>query len=338
MSKSKGNVVDPLEFMDKYGSDALRFSLARGSNPGADQALAEEWIGGARNFATKLWNATRFALMNGATVEGPLPEFSTLNAIDKWILSRLNETIAEADQLLETFEFAKASELIYHFAWDDLCDWYLELSKDAFQKGDAAATKRVLGHVLDQLLRLMHPIMPFITEELWTTLTSQESLVVAEWPAADKSSIDKSSEKIVAQLQEVITEVRRFRNDQGIKTSQKIPGRLVVPSDLAPYAAGAEFLLKLESGDFTPSAKLEIGEIRAEFDLTGSIDVAAERARLTKDLATAEKDRATATAKLGNEGFMAKAPENVVAEIRERLTKCDQDIERIKAQLASLPA
>ena len=338
MSKSKGNVVDPLEFMDKYGSDALRFSLARGSNPGADQALAEEWIGGARNFATKLWNATRFALMNGATVEGPLPEFSTLIAIDKWILSRLNETIAEADQLLESFEFAKASELIYHFAWDDLCDWYLELSKDAFQKSDAANTKRVLGHVLDQLLRLMHPIMPFITEELWTTLTGQESLVIAQWPVADKSSIDKSSEKIVTQLQEVITEVRRFRNDQGIKTSQKIPGRLVVPADLAPYAAGAEFLLKLETGNFTPSAKLEIGAIRAEFDLTGSIDVAAERARLTKDLATAEKDRATATAKLGNEGFMAKAPENVVAEIRERLMKCDQDIERINAQLASLPA
>ena len=338
MSKSKGNVVDPLEFMDKYGSDALRFSLARGSNPGADQALAEEWIGGARNFATKLWNATRFALMNGATVEGPLPEFSTLNAIDKWILSRLNETIAEADQLLESFEFAKASELIYHFAWDDLCDWYLELSKDAFQKSDAANTKRVLGHVLDQLLRLMHPIMPFITEELWTTLTGQESLVIAQWPVADKSSIDKSSEKIVTQLQEVITEVRRFRNDQGIKTSQKIPGRLVVPADLAPYAAGAEFLLKLETGNFTPSAKLEIGAIRAEFDLTGSIDVAAERARLTKDLATAEKDRATATAKLGNEGFMAKAPENVVAEIRERLMKCDQDIERINTQLASLPA
>jgi valyl-tRNA synthetase len=184
----------------------------------------------------------------------------------------------------------------------------------------------------------MHPIMPFITEELWTTLTGQESLVIAAWPVADKSAIDKSSEKIVAQLQEVITEVRRFRNDQGIKTSQKIPGRLVVPTELAPYAAGAEFLLKMEAGDFTPSAKLEIGAIRAEFDLTGSIDVAAERARLNKDLATAEKDRATATAKLGNEGFMAKAPENVVAEIRERLAKCDQDIERIKAQLNSLPA
>ena len=337
MSKSKGNVIDPLEFMDKYGSDALRFSLARGANPGADQALAEEWIGGARNFATKLWNATRFALMNGATVEGPLPDFKSLNAIDRWILSRLNETITEADQLLESFEFAKASELIYHFAWDDLCDWYLELSKDSFQRGDAAATKRVLGHVLDQLLRLMHPIMPFITEELWTTLTGKESLVIAEWPKSNQE-IDKAAEKIVQQLQEVITEVRRFRNDQGIKTSQKIPGRLIVPADLAPYASGAEFLLKMENKDFTPSAKLEIGAIRAEFDLTGSIDVAAERARLTKDLATVEKDRATATAKLGNEGFMAKAPENVVIEIRERLVKCDQDIERIKAQLASLPS
>ena len=338
MSKSKGNVIDPIEFMDKYGSDALRFSLARGANPGTDQALAEEWVGGARNFATKLWNATRFALMNGATVEGALPDFNSLNAIDKWILSRLNETIAEADHLLESFEFAKASELIYHFAWDDLCDWYLELSKNTFQSGDAAATKRVLGHVLDQLLRLMHPIMPFITEELWTTLTGQESLVIAAWPVADSKQIDKSAEKIVAQLQAVITEVRRFRNDQGIKTSQKIPGRLVVPADLTPYVGGAEFLLKLENGDFTPSAKLEIGAIRAEFDLTGSIDVVAERARLTKDLAAAEKDRATATAKLGNEGFMAKAPENVVAEIRERLSKCDQDIERIKAQLAALPS
>ena len=340
MSKSKGNVIDPLEFMDKYGSDALRFSLARGANPGADQALAEEWIGGARNFATKLWNATRFALMNGANVDGEVPTYSSLNAIDRWILSRLNETIAEADQLLENFEFAKASELIYHFAWDDLCDWYLELSKDTFQKGDAADTKRVLGHVLDQLLRLMHPIMPFITEELWTTLTGKESLVIAKWPVANKDQVDKSAEKIVAQLQEVITEVRRFRNDQGIKTSQKIPGRLIAPGELAPYVSGAEFLLKMEAEQFAPTGKVEtlqIGTIRAEFDLTGSIDVAAERARLTKDLATVEKDRATATAKLGNEGFMAKAPESVVAEIRDRLSKCDIEIERIKAQLASLP-
>ncbi|MEY4087016.1 MAG: hypothetical protein RIU70_126, partial [Actinomycetota bacterium] len=131
MSKSRGNVVDPLEFIDKYGADALRFTLARGSNPGKDQALAEDWIAGSRNFATKLWNATRFAMMNGATIEGPLPSIETLSDIDKWVLSRLAETTAEYSSLLESYEFARACESIYHFAWDDLCDWYLELSKEA---------------------------------------------------------------------------------------------------------------------------------------------------------------------------------------------------------------
>ena len=127
MSKSKGNVIDPLEFMDKYGSDALRFALARGANPGTDQALAEEWIAGARNFATKIWNATRFAIMNGANVKGLLPERSSLNHIDRWILDELDRTIASVDELYENFEFAKASESLYHFAWDEVCDWYLEL-------------------------------------------------------------------------------------------------------------------------------------------------------------------------------------------------------------------
>ena len=197
MSKSRGNTVDPIEFMDKYGADALRFTLARGANPGTDQALAEEWVGGARNFASKLWNATRFALMNGATVEGDLPPVASLGAIDRWILSRLNETIAEADQLFESFEFARACELIYHFAWDELCDWYLELSKEAFAGSNKAASQRVLGHVLDQLLRLMHPVMPFITEELWTTLTGKESLVIAQWPVSDASLIDPSAAKII---------------------------------------------------------------------------------------------------------------------------------------------
>ena len=334
MSKSRGNTVDPLEFMDKYGADALRFTLARGANPGTDQALAEEWVGGARNFATKLWNATRFAQMNGAITEGNLP--SELNVIDRWILSRLNETIRNADKYFEEFEFAKACELIYHFAWDDLCDWYLELSKDALAKGDAATTQRVLGHVLDQLFRLLHPVMPFLTETLWTSLTGGESLVIADWPNFDAKLIDNKTDKVIAQMQEIITEVRRFRNDQGIKTSQKIPGRLIVPNDLAEYVNGMAFLLKLESGDFTPSAKLDIGATKAEFDLTGSIDVEAEKKRLTKDLETAKKDRQTAVSKLENQGFMAKAPENVVTEIRERLTKCDSDIERIEAQLKTL--
>jgi valyl-tRNA synthetase len=340
MSKSRGNTVDPIEFMDKYGADALRFTLARGANPGTDQALAEEWVGGARNFASKLWNATRFALMNGATVEGDLPPVASLGAIDRWILSRLNETIAEADQLFESFEFARACELIYHFAWDELCDWYLELSKEAFAGSNKAASQRVLGHVLDQLLRLMHPVMPFITEELWTTLTGKESLVISQWPVSDASLIDPSAAKIIEQVQEIVTEVRRFRNDQGVKPSQKLPARFNVNKEIASYVPAMAFLLRLEdaTSGFNAGAVVEFSSGKVELDLTGTVDVAAERARLVKDLATAQKDRATAEVKLNNEGFMAKAPDDVVVQIRERLQQSDGDIARITAQLAALPA
>ena len=336
MSKSRGNVVDPLEFIDKYGADALRFTLARGSNPGKDQALAEDWIAGSRNFATKLWNATRFAMMNGATIEGPLPSTDSLSDIDKWILSRLAESTSEFSSLIESYEFSRACEAIYHFAWDDLCDWYLELSKEAFASGNAAASQRVLGHVLDTLFRLLHPVMPFITETLWMTLTGGETLVTAAWPKADSSQINKESEALVGELQKIITEVRRFRNDQGVKPSQKIPGRIIAPDSVTAYSGAMAFLLKLELTEFTPSASVEIGSMKVEFDLSGTVDVVAERARLEKDLVTAQKDMKTAEVKLSNEGFMAKAPENVVAEIKERMAATSADIERITAQLAAL--
>jgi valyl-tRNA synthetase len=336
MSKSRGNVIDPIEFMDKYGADALRFTLARGANPGTDQALAEDWIGGSRNFATKLWNATRFAMMNGATVAGPLPDVSSLNAIDRWILSRLSETLRDVDALLEGYEFARACEILYHFAWDDLCDWYLELSKETFASENKAASQRVLGHVLDQLMRVLHPVMPFITEELWCTLTGGQSLVVANWPEFNSAHIDKKSESLITALQEVVTEVRRFRNDQGIKPAQKVPGRFIGSAEIVEYSSALRFLLKLEDKDFTPSATLEIAGVKIELDLTGSIDVVAERARLEKDLAAAKKDLQTAEVKLGNAGFMAKAPADVVVEIKERLAKTSSDIERITAALAAL--
>ena len=259
-----------------------------------------------------------------------------MSDIDKWILSRLSETTAEYTDLLERYEFARACEVIYHFAWDDLCDWYLELSKEAFASGNAADSRRVLGHVLDTLFRLLHPVMPFITEELWTIFTGQESLVIAQWPVADSAHINKKSENLVGELQKVITEVRRFRNDQGVKPSAKIPGRFIAPTDVAAYASAMAFLLKLELTDFTPSASVEIGSIKVELDLSGTIDVVAERARLEKDLVTAQKDLKTAEVKLNNEGFMAKAPAEVVTEIKERLTATTADIERITAQLAAL--
>ena len=341
MSKSRGNTIDPIEFMDKYGSDALRFTLARGANPGTDQALAEDWVAGSRNFATKLWNATRFAMMNGATTSGSLPKRADLNAIDNWILTRLDQNIAEASELFEKYEFAKACELIYHFAWDDLCDWYLELSKSTFASGGANAAKsqRVLGEVLDQLLRLMHPVMPFITEELWCSLTDGESLMISDWPKPDATNQDLQSVKLVEQMREIVTEVRRFRNDQGIKTTAKIGAKFsgLKEIGLADYEASLRHILKCEVADSNFTAKTQVGKVVVEFDLTGAIDLVAERTRLTKDLQAAQKDRDTAKVKLDNTGFMAKAPADVVVEIKARLAQTTADIERLTALLEKLP-
>ena len=342
MSKSRGNTVDPLEFMDKYGSDALRFTLVRGANPGTDQALAEEWIAGSRNFATKVWNAARFAMINGAHVNGELPDRSELNHIDCWILNRLDSTIASADKGYEAFEFAKASEEIYHFAWDDLCDWYLELVKESFAKGGEQADKsrRVLGHVLDQLLRLMHPSMPFITETIWCELTGGESLVIANWPAVSKVAPDVAADKVVGDMQVLITEIRRFRSEQGIKTSAKISAQISgLSGDLLNYEDAIRFLVRLDkpASDFKESARIEIGQFSIAFDLRGAIDVKAERARLSKDLENIKKDLQSAVVKLENENFMAKAPMEVVNEIRERMEFCESEITRINTLLAALP-
>jgi valyl-tRNA synthetase len=341
MSKSRGNTVDPIEFMDKYGSDALRFTLARGANPGTDQALAEDWVAGSRNFATKLWNATRFGMLNGANVSGDLAPRKELNAIDNWILTRLDQTVADCDELFEKFEFAKACDLIYHFAWDDLCDWYLELSKSTFTEAGAGAGKsaRVLGEVLDQLFRLMHPVMPFITEELWCSLTNNESLMIASWPKSDLSTQDQASVKLVAKMQEIVTEIRRFRNDQGIKSTAKVNAKFtgLKEAGLESYESALRHIVKCEAGGDKFTAKTQIGNVTVEFDLTGAIDLVAERSRLSKDLQTAQKDRDTAKVKLDNEGFMAKAPMEVVTEIRERLAQTTEDIARITALLEKLP-
>ncbi|MGH3663082.1 MAG: valine--tRNA ligase, partial [Micromonosporaceae bacterium] len=207
MSKSFGNAVDPLEWMDRYGSDALRFTLARGANPGVDVPIGEEWVQGSRNFCNKLWNATRFALLRGATVAGELPAPDQLSTIDRWVLSRLRQVVSEVDEHFESYEFAKACETLYHFAWDDVCDWYVELSKPVLAAGGPAAdaTRRVLGEVLDALLRLLHPVIPFVTDELWRALTRGDSVMVAPWPTTAGMRADAAAEAQVAALQRVVT-------------------------------------------------------------------------------------------------------------------------------------
>ncbi|GHF86687.1 valine--tRNA ligase [Streptomyces griseus] len=341
MSKSFGNVVNPLDWMDKYGSDALRFTLARGANPGTDVPIGEEWVQGSAKFSNKIWNATRFALMNGATIEGELPPVEEMSVTDRWILSRLNKTVAEVDAFYDDFQFAKISESLRHFAWDEVFDWYVELSKTTFFAGGrpAEVSGRVLGEVLDVMLRLLHPIVPFVTEALWTALTGRESIVIAEWPG-DSGFRDDAAEKEIELVQQVVTEVRRFRNDQGLQPGQKVPAELTLTgTELAPHEAAIRQLLRLQpAGDgFQATASLPVAGATVALDLSGTIDVAAERKRLTKDLEAAQKEKAQATGKLGNEAFLAKAPDNVVDKIRGRLAKAEADIERIGAQLAGLP-
>ncbi|MFI6060318.1 valine--tRNA ligase [Streptomyces sp. NPDC051286] len=341
MSKSFGNVVNPLDWMDKYGSDALRFTLARGANPGVDVPIGEDWVQGSRNFANKIWNATRFALMNGATIEGELPDPSQMSATDRWILSKLNKTVAEVDAFYDDFQFSKLSEALFHFAWDEVFDWYVELSKTTFFAGgeQAKVSGRVLGEVLDVMLRLLHPVVPFVTETLWTTLTGRESVVIADWPK-DSGFRDAAAEQEIELVQQVVTEVRRFRSDQGLQPGQKVPAELTLTGTaLAPHEAAIRQLLRLQpAGDgFHATASLPVAGATVALDLSGTIDVEAERKRLTKDLGAAEKEKAQAGAKLGNEAFLAKAPDNVVDKIRTRLAKADADIARITAQLANLP-
>jgi valyl-tRNA synthetase len=357
MSKSKGNVVDPIDWMERFGTDATRFTLARGANPGSDEAISEDWAAGSRNFCNKLWNATRFALMNGAEVSapvvgGPVPaatgtapddpeRFSVSSPADRWILSRLSAVIAEVDGLLEQFEFGKACDALYHFAWDEFCDWYLELAKVPLNSGDEAVaerTKRVLGFVLDQMLRLLHPVMPFITDELWCALTGKDSVMMAAWPTYQFT--DAAAEAEIESLMRLVTEIRQFRSTQGVRPGQRVPARLtgIGATPLAAHEEEIRSLLRLTAPEdgFTTSASLLAEGITVELNLAGTVDVEAERKRLDKDLAAARKEAAQMTAKLGNEGFTAKAPADVIEKSRRRLASAEADIARLEARLAAL--
>nr|WP_242384270.1 valine--tRNA ligase [Thermobispora bispora] len=340
MSKFFGNVVDPLDWIARYGADATRFTLLRGAHPGSDVAISEEWAAGSRNFCNKIWNATRFALLNGAVSTG-LPERERLTTADRWILSRLQTVIAAVDAAFEEFEFAKVCDALYHFAWDEVCDWYVELAKTQLAAGGEVAenTKRVLGHVLDALLRLLHPLIPFVTEELWRALTGRESIMIAPWPAASPELADPAAEQEIAELQELVTQVRRFRADQGLKPSSRVAARLnLAGTALAPHEPAIRSLVRLDppGEGFTPTARLEVGAVTVEIDTAGAIDLAAERRRLEKDLAAARKEYAQASGKLANEQFLAKAPAEAVEKVRRRAAQAQEEIARLEARLAAL--
>ena len=353
MSKSRGNTVDPLDWIDRFGADATRFTLARGASPGSDVALSEEWVAGSRNFCNKLWNAARFAQLNGAVAGDDLPPASELSAVDRWILSRLAAVTAEVDALFEQFEFAKVCDALYHFAWDEFCDWYLELAKAALNGGDAAAsaaTRRVIGEVLDRLLRLLHPVLPFVTEQLWTALTGAESAVIATWPgqladggqAEPQLTADPNAEAEISALMRLVTEVRRFRSDQGVRPGQQVPAELsgIGSTALARHETQIRSLLRLtEPGEsFAPTGSVQAEGVTVLLDTAAGLDVAAERKRLDKDLAAAQADVEAAERRLASPSFVERAPAEIVQKNRDRLASARDEVRRLTERLAVLQA
>jgi len=354
MSKSRGNGIDPMRWIDEYGADALRLSLARGAHPGSDQAIAAEWVAGSRNFCSKLFNATRFALLNGARVGAAAgtPERTGAGpvdgrtAADRWIQGRLAETVRATDELLTDFQFGKAAEGLYHFVWDELCDWYLEMAKvqiaaaEPDQQDDPAErTREILGEVLDTTLRLLHPFVPFVTETLWTTLTGRESVVVAPWPVADGPGVAELDARWMTDLDTLVTAVRRFRADQDLPPTRPVPA-VITGADPGQLAEMAAALTRLTPAgpDFAASATVTVvlpgGPVTIEIDTSSVIDVAAEKGRLSRELAVAEKEIADTARKLTDQQFLSRAPERIVAGIRERAERARTEVDRISTQLS----
>ncbi len=327
MSKSLGNGVDPLEIVERFGADALRFSLATGNSPGNDMRFSEERVIASRNFANKIWNAARFIHMNidGFDVKNELP--SALNLEDKWILSLLNSVTLNVTENIEKFELGLAAQKLYDFIWDYFCDWYIELAKIRIQSDEAAAqnTRCVLVYVMDRILRLLHPFMPFITEEIWQTLPHEgDSIMVAEYPKFSPEMQDLSAEGDMQALIEVVKAVRNRRAEMNVVPSKKT--NLFIATDNAGLFGKCELFLKrlayakevkiAQSFDITDAVTIVTAHAKVFIPMDELVDRESELARLNKELATTQKKLDQNLAKLNNAGFLAKAPQNVVNEVR----------------------
>ncbi len=347
MSKSKGNVIDPLELMDEYGTDALRFTLAIMAAQGRDVKLDTSRIAGYRNFGTKLWNATRFAEMNGAKLDPSFTPESAKLTVNRWILTELSRATAEITEAIEKFRFNDAASSAYRFVWNNTCDWYLELLKPIFAGSDEEAKKEAqacTAYVLDEIYKLLHPFMPFMTEELWAETASSKRdtlLCHASWP--ESTFHDDMAADEINWLIELVSEIRSVRAEMNIKPGLKLPMVATGASDetkarLATNDAAIKTLARLESievADEAPraSAQMVLGEATICLPLEGIIDLSAEVARLTKEQGILEKDIKQLSGKLGNEKFIANAPAAIVQENRDRLSDAKAKQEKIAAAL-----
>ena len=351
MSKSKGNVVDPLDLVDKYGADALRFTLAIMAAQGRDVRLDEDRVVGYRNFGTKLWNASRFAGINEVrAIHGFKPQSAKLQ-LNRWILTELSKTIVEVTGNIEKYRFNDASAAAYRFVWNTFCDWHLELLKPVFGGADEAAkaeSRAVAGYVLDEIYKLLHPFMPFMTEELWNkTADHRETLLChGEWPQPVVE--DSGAAEAINWLIELVSEIRSVRSEMNIKPGLQVPLLMVganpaTKARLVRHQTAIQRLARVESvglADTAPqgSAQFVIGEATACLILRGLVDFGDEISRLEKEIAVVDKDIKIVSGKLGNEKFVANAPDAVVQENRERLVECEarkqkvlEALERVKA-------
>ena len=351
MSKSLGNGIDPLVVIEEYGADALRFMLVDGSTPGNDMRYSEEKVKAARNFANKLWNASRYVLMSlpeGAKNE--LPDLSNLEIADKWVLSKLNNLIAEVTENLEKYEMGMAVHKIYDYIWDTYCDWYIELTKARLYAEDAErkdTALQVLVYVLDQMLRLLHPFMPFITEEIWQSLPHEgDALIAAQWPQYREDLNFKAEAEHMESVMEAIRAIRARRADMNVPPSKKA-ALFVLTSKPQVFAEGEGFIQRLAYADAVTMLETEPENLDGMVTITTAdaklyipmgqlVDVAKEVERISKELDKARKFLASLEAKLSNEKFVGRAPEAVVAAEREKAAKQSDLIAQLEESLAAM--
>jgi len=359
MSKSLGNGIDPIEIIDRYGADAMRFSLVMLTVEGQDVKLSVDRFEMGRNFANKVWNAARFALMNLASGKGGDGD---LAIEDRWILSRLEATRETVTNALERFHFNEAIRALYEFTWREFCDWYLEIIKQRLADGSAGPVRRVLAHVMDSILRMLHPFMPFVTEEIWQHLrarvaegdldwagvTFSEALICAHWPKAEKERRDAGAEETLGRLQDIIRGVRNIRSKLNVPERKPLPVVISVPDEASGeilrrherilrdfgYIESAEIGVALEKPK--QSATDVIGPIQVFVPLAGVLDIDAEKTRLLKRIDAQETRLNGLLKKLATENFLQRAPKNVVESERARRTEIEDQIDKLRKSLAEL--
>ncbi|PCF50796.1 valine--tRNA ligase [Staphylococcus delphini] len=356
MSKSLGNGVDPMDVIDQYGADSLRYFLATGSSPGHDLRYSTEKVESVWNFINKIWNAARFSLMNiGDSFKFEDIDLSGhLSVADQWILTRLNETIDTVTQLSDKYEFGEVGRVLYNFIWDEFCDWYIEMSKIPMNGDDEAqknVTRSVLSYTLDRIMRLLHPFMPFVTEHIWQNLPHEgESIVTSAWPTVDQSLVFEESKDVMEQLVEIIKAVRQSRLEVNTPLSKEIPIKIQAKNETIQQLlktnqhylerfcnpSTLEIETQIDIPDKAMTTVVAAGEVILPIE--GLIDMDKELERLEKDLQKWQKELDRVNKKLSNDNFVNKAPEHVINEEKEKQVKYQEKYDGVKARIEQLKA